>query len=68
MTVKKKEYDPKRLIRGLAGFISYGLSNNLTAEKILVEISHDLGGYIKNSKEDWFFPRTEGFSKYLTLL
>ena len=65
MSIKKKEYDPKKLIRGLAGYIHYGITNNLTPEKILFEIYHDLGGYIKSSKEDWFCPRTERFDKYL---
>ena len=65
MSKNKKGYDPEKLLRGMAGFINYGLNNNLPPQQILGNLAHDIAGYLKDSKQDWFCPRTSNYEKYI---
>ena len=67
MTKTKTCYDPNKLIRGIVGFVTYSLKNNLTDQQILSNVTHDLTAYLKDSEESWFCPRTSGYEKYCLL-
>ena len=67
MARRKILYDPNKLIRGIVGFITYSLKNNLTDQQILSNVIHDLTEYLKDSKEPWFCPRTSNYEKYCLL-
>ena len=65
MAITKKEYDAKKLLRGMAGFILYGINKNLSEKEVLVTIAHDIREYLNNSKQKWFCPRTSRYENYL---
>lgn len=66
MPKNKKEYDSKKLVKGIAGYIRFGMQNQVLPEAMLMNISHDIFGYIKDGKEPWFSPRTESYEEFLT--
>lgn len=69
LTVVLQVAEPnEQFVNDLRGFIVYcDMSiNSIKRSSALTTIYHDLAEFRDNRKEDWFCPRTSGYSKYLS--
>ena len=49
-------------VNDILAFIEYGQNKNLPDSTILTTIIHDMGEFSRNRFEDWFQPRSYGYS------
>ena len=59
-------YPAEKLLKGLAGYLKWGVQHELSDSVSLFNISHDLFNWLKDKDEKWFSPRTAGYEKYIT--
>ena len=49
-------------IRGMQGFVNWGISRGLPAKEVLQTLSHDLYGLVAQELE--FLPRSHGYAQF----
>lgn len=63
MVAETEKYGAHDLIYDLAAYVRWAVKEGRKPDEVLVNVVHDLQGYIKERDESWWSPRTKGYFK-----
>ena len=57
-----ERYRAHDLIADLAAYIAHAVRGGEPDSRVLANVAHDLGGYLRDRREDWWCPRVYKFA------